>query len=215
MRTDGMYYFPLHEGRMALVSLTSPSYPSYLGPSLPPSFPSSLPSFLFPLMLDRSIVESEHLEPSSPGWPVFLRVNPLLTWDYGQIWDFLRRFSLPYCRLYDEGYTSLGDTRTTVRNPALRRVEGGYRPAYALENWTLERANRRVADRKEDAVKEDKGGDADGQADDVRVKRREAAWEGALSSPSLVIGEEEPAGRGRKDEVGETLEEEEELLQRH
>jgi len=173
-------------------------------------------SILFSLMLDRSIVESEHLEPSSPGWPVFLRVNPLLTWDYGQIWDFLRRFSLPYCRLYDEGYTSLGDTRTTVRNPALRRLEGGYRPAYALENWTLERANRRVADRKEDAMEEEKGRDADGQVDDVRVKRREAGWEGALSSsPSLVTGEEEPTGRGRKDEVGKTLEEEEELLQRH
>lgn len=50
--------------------------------------------------------------------PAFMRVNPILDWDYGQVWTFLRDFDLPYCSLYDEGYTSLGE-QARARLPAV------------------------------------------------------------------------------------------------
>lgn len=60
--------------------------------------------------------------------------------------QFLKHLNVPYCELYDQGYTSLGGTTDTHPNPALEVVgpagERNYRPAYELEDDELERLGR-------------------------------------------------------------------------
>jgi len=81
-----------------------------------------------------------------------------LDWDYAHVWHFLRLFQLPYCSLYDVGYTSLGKKSDTQPNPALRHSkadtdtsaslagevldDGEYWPAYMLSDASQERAGR-------------------------------------------------------------------------
>ncbi len=112
---------------------------------------------------DPNCGDQQAFAPSSDWMPAFMRVNPILDWDYGHVWHFLRTNNLPYCELYDRGYTSLGKTTDTKPNPALRRkslspaassdalatdvLAAGaaierYWPAYMLSDWSLERAGR-------------------------------------------------------------------------
>jgi len=71
----------------------------------------------------------------------------------------LRLHKLPYCKLYDQGYTSLGSVLDTLPCPALRKVdavgsngedtyEEEYYPAYMLKDWDQERAGRINKDKK-------------------------------------------------------------------
>ncbi|KAG6887965.1 hypothetical protein C0995_011358 [Termitomyces sp. Mi166 len=60
-----------------------------------------------------------HRNMTDEGWPRFERINPIINWSYSQVWTFLRQLKVPYCCLYDEGYTSLGSTFNTFPNPAL------------------------------------------------------------------------------------------------
>ncbi|CAN0538644.1 unnamed protein product [Ectocarpus sp. 12 AP-2014] len=86
--------------------------------------------------------------------PPFMRVNPVIDWNYAQVWAFLRDFELPYCSLYDEGYTSLGNLDNTFPNPYLRKRASSaaeeYLPAYMLSDWSMERAGR--GERKTDSL---------------------------------------------------------------
>jgi len=103
---------------------------------------------------------SKHLSfrnQTDPGWPDFERINPIINWSYTDVWKFLRALKVPYCSLYDQGYTSIGSTYNTFPNPALlieplpttsknnddhANHEPAYRPAYELLDGSLERAGR-------------------------------------------------------------------------
>lgn len=92
-----------------------------------------------------------HFDPTDSGWPAFMRVHPVIDWHYAEIWAFIRYFEIPYCSLYDQGYTSLGGTTDTHPNPALKA--GGdnkdktssqptFKPAYELMEDNAERLGR-------------------------------------------------------------------------
>ncbi|KAL3536230.1 hypothetical protein ACH5RR_004691 [Cinchona calisaya] len=96
---------------------------------------------------DPTAVGQEQFSPSSPGWPAFMRVNPILDWSYRDVWAFLLTCKLHYCSLYDQGYTSIGSIHDTVPNDLLcirdsNNPEGKFRPAYLLADGRLERAGR-------------------------------------------------------------------------
>ena len=35
-------------------------------------------------------------------------LNPIIDWTTDEVWEFIREYGVPYCRLYDEGYKRLG-----------------------------------------------------------------------------------------------------------
>jgi 3'-phosphoadenosine 5'-phosphosulfate sulfotransferase (PAPS reductase)/FAD synthetase len=48
------------------------------------------------------------------GYPKFFRLNPIIKWNYEQVWTFIKDFQVPYCSLYDEGiYLSTKATLTS------------------------------------------------------------------------------------------------------
>lgn len=35
-------------------------------------------------------------------------INPIVDWDDDDVWEFIHKYNIPYCKLYDEGYKRLG-----------------------------------------------------------------------------------------------------------
>ncbi|XP_010553000.1 PREDICTED: FAD synthase-like [Tarenaya hassleriana] len=95
---------------------------------------------------DPTAVGQEQFSPSSPGWPPFMRVNPILDWSYRDVWAFILTCKVKYCNLYDQGYTSIGSIHDTVPNALLRVNDSNskdkFKPAYLLSDGRLERAGR-------------------------------------------------------------------------
>ncbi|KAB5577616.1 hypothetical protein GE09DRAFT_1086608, partial [Coniochaeta sp. 2T2.1] len=60
-----------------------------------------------------------HFSPTDKDWPQFMRVNPVIDWHYVEIWTFIRHLEIPFCSLYQQGFSSLGGMTNTRPNPAL------------------------------------------------------------------------------------------------
>lgn len=76
------------------------------------------------------------------GWPKFLRIHPILNWSYDDIWEYIDYYQIPYCSLYDRGYTSIGSISRTIPNPKLLKADGSYGYARELHDEAFERSGR-------------------------------------------------------------------------
>lgn len=74
-------------------------------------------------------------------WPCILRHFPLLNWTYKQVWEYIEKYNLPVCSLYERGYTSIGDSSNTFPNYFLFK-EGKFLHAKYLEEDREERCGR-------------------------------------------------------------------------
>lgn len=82
--------------------------------------------------------ELQYEQQTDHNWPSFIRIHPILHWQYCEVWHFLLCCNIRYCSLYNHGYTSLGGVDTTIPNPYLKS-DHGYLPAYALQEHADER----------------------------------------------------------------------------
>ncbi|XP_037934347.1 FAD synthase-like isoform X2 [Teleopsis dalmanni] len=94
--------------------------------------------------------EIKVMQPCDFNWPAIMRINPIIDWKCVDVWNYLKSNYVPYCSLYDLGYTSIGNKNNTIPNPHLKiygasSMRKKYRPAYELEDDeydSLERAGR-------------------------------------------------------------------------
>jgi phosphoadenosine phosphosulfate reductase len=45
---------------------------------------------------------------ADPGRPGLVKVNPLADWSWEQLWAYIREHDVPYDRLHERGYPSIG-----------------------------------------------------------------------------------------------------------
>lgn len=57
-------------------------------------------------------------------------VNPIIDWSEEDVWEFIHRYNIPYCELYDQGYKRLGCIGCPVAYAKNRRAELERYPKY-------------------------------------------------------------------------------------
>ena len=83
------------------------------------------------------------LQKTDPDWPQIMLINPLINWTYHDIWLYIFDDDLEYCKLYDQGYTSLGYCNNTFKNNLLfDHSKKQYLEAYKLKDGKYERNGR-------------------------------------------------------------------------
>jgi phosphoadenosine phosphosulfate reductase len=58
-----------------------------------------------------------------------LKINPLIDWTYQEVWSYIRAHQIPYNRLHDQGYSSIGCA------PCTRAVKPGEDPRAGRWWW--------------------------------------------------------------------------------
>ena len=50
-------------------------------------------------------------------------LNPIIDWTTEEVWEFIHAYNIPYCKLYDEGYTRLGCIGCPMSSHAREELE--------------------------------------------------------------------------------------------
>lgn len=85
-------------------------------------------------------------------------LNPIVDWDDGEVWEFIKEYKVPYCKLYDEGFKRLGCIGCPMGGAKQRQMEFERYPKYKalylkafekmIENRGGGSCELRVADRR-------------------------------------------------------------------
>nr|AGU68208.1 FAD synthetase [Strigomonas galati] len=86
--------------------------------------------------------QKEAICPTTSGWPPMLRVCPVFIWSFKNVWRYITEHDIPYCSLYEKGYTSIGSPSNTSPNYLLKKEDGSYNPAWHLKEAESERSGR-------------------------------------------------------------------------
>lgn len=80
----------------------------------------SIKSIFMGIRKDDNIYDTQYFSYTDKGWPLYVRVHPLLDFNYRNIWNYIEKNNIPYCSLYDKGYTSIDNIYNTIPNPKLK-----------------------------------------------------------------------------------------------
>jgi phosphoadenosine phosphosulfate reductase len=73
-------------------------------------------------------------------------INPIINWEDEDVWEFIHKYNVPYCKLYDEGYTRLGCIGCPMNTKSIQELERypTYKRAYirAFEKMIQARVDR-------------------------------------------------------------------------
>lgn len=84
-------------------------------------------------------------------------INPIIDWEDDDVWEFIHTYNIPYCSLYDEGYTRLGCIGCPMGTKRLEELEKypKYKQAYIRAFDRMLKASEKKGDWKtgEDVIK--------------------------------------------------------------
>lgn len=50
-------------------------------------------------------------------------INPIIDWDNAEVWEFIKEYEVPYCKLYDQGYKRLGCVGCPMSGTQIEELE--------------------------------------------------------------------------------------------
>ena len=72
-------------------------------------------------------------------------IHPIIDWLTAEVWEYIRTYHVPYCKLYDEGFKRLGCIMCPYQNQAAMRRDAKRWPQYAK---AYEKAFQRMVDKR-------------------------------------------------------------------